>query len=313
VAGAESYVAEVCRDPGCGELVERATGVTATTWRSPALPAGDYHWRITARSPSGLDGYPGEAARFSIRSGGLDQVPPTGTIRVVGPSIQVGGKLWFGPAARVEVTAVDDGSGLEGWTPAVDGQEVGAAALAGPWSGGEHRVTAAALDLCGNRGPLETIAFSVDAEPPTVRWEMGSEARGERPKGRFGSLRRARPEDLQAPGLSWPLGLFEGRLRWNPAWATASPGTVHETFEILSDLPQAFLRVEGVRLVSAGGAVPMTQGPVLLIDAQDAATRVERMVLRTRTTAKGPVLEVEAVDGVGNSGKLEWRLEPSPP
>ena len=51
------------------------------------------------------------------------------------------------------------------------------------------------------------------------------------------------------------------------------------------------------------------EGQVLQLRAEDAASRVERMVLRTRTTAAGPVLEVEAIDGVGNSGKIEWKME----
>ena len=85
---------------------------------------------------------------------------------------------------------------------------------------------------------------------------------------------------------------------------------VHETVEVRSDLPEAFLRLDGVRLLSADGTVqPPRENQVLRLRAEDGDSRVERMVLRTRTTAEGPVLEVEAIDGVGNSGKVEWRLE----
>ncbi|HWM95254.1 MAG TPA: LysM peptidoglycan-binding domain-containing protein [Thermoanaerobaculia bacterium] len=312
---AESYVVEVCRDPECRELAERATGVAAPPWRSPVLPAGDFHWRVTARSRSGLDGYPGETSRMTIRPDGLDQAPPTGSIQVSGPSVRIGEKVYFGPAARLEVVAADDASGLEGWTPAVDGREADPKILAGPWSNGEHRVEAAALDLCGNRGPIEAVSFTVDAEPPAIRWEVAEAARGERGKGRrFGRSPRPRREDLEAPGLTWPRTLPEGFLRWNPAWAmTGAIEAVHETVEVVSDLPEAFLRIEGVRLVTKDGTVPpVRDGQVLQLRAEDGAARVERMVLRTRTTEEGPVLEVEAVDGVGNVGKVEWRLERAP-
>lgn len=310
VPGAESYVAEVCRDAACQELVERATGISASSWRAPALPAGDYHWRITARSRSGLDGYPGETSRVAIRTEALDQVPPTGAIHIAGPSVRIGERLVFGPATRLEVAVADDGSGMEGWTPAVDGREAQAASLAGPWPHGDHEAGAVAVDLCGNLGAIQPVKFTVDAEPPAVSWDVAEAARGERGKGRFGMPRRAKAEDLRAPGLSWPLSAAEGVLRWNPAWATAPAGTVHETLEVRSDLPEAFLRLDGMRLLIPDGTVPPPRdGQVLRLRAEDADSRVERMYLRTRTTADGPVLEVEAVDGVGNSRKVEWKME----
>ena len=194
VPEAESYVVEVCRDPECRELAERAAGVAGPAWSSPVLPAGDYHWRVTARSRSGLDGYPAGTSRIVIRSDGLDQAPPTGTIQVSGPSVRIGDKVIFGPAAKLEVAAADAGSGLEGWMSTVDGLGVNPEALAGPWSHGEHRVEAAALDLCGNFGPIQPVSFAVDAEPPAIRWTVAEAARGERGKGRYNMPRRARPE-----------------------------------------------------------------------------------------------------------------------
>ena len=170
-----------------------------------------------------------------------------------------------------------------------------------------------AVDLCGNLGPIQPVRFTVDAEPPVLSWDVAEAARGERGKGRFGMPRRARSEDLHASGLSWPLSAPEGVLRWNPAWASAPAGTVHETVEVRSDLPEAFLRLHGVRLLTPDGTVPPPrEGQVLRLRAEDAGSRVERMVLRTLSTAEGPVLEVEAVDGVGSSRKIEWRLQAEP-
>lgn len=208
----------------------------------------------------------------------------TSSIRIVGPSVRIGEKLVFGPATRLEVAAEDGGSPVQ----------------SGPWPSGDHQA--------------ETLRFTVDAEPPAVSWEVAEAARGERGKGRFGMPRRAGSEDLRSSGLSWPLSAPEGVLRWNPAWAAAPAGTVHETIEVRSDLPEAFLRLSGVRLLGGDGTVPPPRaGQVLRLRAEDGASRVERLVLRTRTAAEGPVLEVEAIDGVGNSGKVEWKLEAATP
>ncbi len=57
VENAVSYTAEVCRDAGCGEVVERATMLDATEWQPPALEAGEYVYRVSGRSASGLDGF----------------------------------------------------------------------------------------------------------------------------------------------------------------------------------------------------------------------------------------------------------------
>ena len=71
--GAKSYAVEICRDRGCAEIVARdatvAANIAANAWRpADALPAGSLFWRVTARSASGLDGYPG-AAPLRIRLG----------------------------------------------------------------------------------------------------------------------------------------------------------------------------------------------------------------------------------------------------
>jgi LysM repeat protein len=57
VDGAANYTAEVCRDAGCAEIVARAAMVETTEWQPPALDAGEYVYRVSARSASGLDGF----------------------------------------------------------------------------------------------------------------------------------------------------------------------------------------------------------------------------------------------------------------
>lgn len=68
VPGAVSYTLEVCADPGCGRLVDRATDVRAERWIPEGLPLGEFYLRVTAVSASGLDGYPSAAVGFRIES-----------------------------------------------------------------------------------------------------------------------------------------------------------------------------------------------------------------------------------------------------
>jgi hypothetical protein len=78
-------------------------------------------------------------------------------------------------------------------------------------------------------------------------------------------------------------------------------------------VPTIFVRLEGVRLVSGGAPLATGEDRVVRLDATDGGSRVTRMVLRTRSTADGPVLEAEAFDGVGNSSRLELEIEPAAP
>lgn len=69
VPGAASYVLEVCADPACGQLVERAREIAGTGYEARrGLPMGTLHWRVTAVSSTGLDGYPSTPVPFSVRS-----------------------------------------------------------------------------------------------------------------------------------------------------------------------------------------------------------------------------------------------------
>jgi len=69
VAGASTYSVEICGDASCGAVIARVAGLAATEWKAPeALSAGSMHWRVTARSASGLDGYPA-IAPMNVRPG----------------------------------------------------------------------------------------------------------------------------------------------------------------------------------------------------------------------------------------------------
>jgi len=68
VSGAAAYVVEVCRDAACGQIVDRATGLSETSWTPRGLPLGELHWRVTAQGASGLDGFPSPPVAFTVRS-----------------------------------------------------------------------------------------------------------------------------------------------------------------------------------------------------------------------------------------------------
>jgi hypothetical protein len=68
VPGAAGYVVEVCRDAPCGQIVDRAAGLSETSWTPRGLPLGDLHWRVTAQGASGLDGFPSAPVAFTVRS-----------------------------------------------------------------------------------------------------------------------------------------------------------------------------------------------------------------------------------------------------
>ncbi|MEO8500427.1 MAG: LysM peptidoglycan-binding domain-containing protein [Vicinamibacteria bacterium] len=66
--GAQSYTVEVCRDPECGQLVDRAVGVRMTRWTPRVLPIGVLYWRVSASSASGLDSFVSAPQQFTIRT-----------------------------------------------------------------------------------------------------------------------------------------------------------------------------------------------------------------------------------------------------
>jgi LysM repeat protein len=303
VDGAASYVVEVCADPGCGQLIERAVDVAATEWRPQALPAGVVHWRVTARSRSGLDGYPSTAAGAAILSAEASREGPAVALQVTGPQVPVGSRLFVAPGARLTATFADRGCGLARWVPVADGKEVSAAAWSGAWAPGEHVTTVRAVDRCGNSSTSEPLAFVVDAEPPAIRWQAGEAASFDS----RGLVYRAPTTagDLIPGGRPGPLDWSPGR-GWEPLPLSDAAAAFPVRLE--SDRPQLFLRSSGAALLADGAEVRLGRRQVLWIAAEDAGAGVEHLAIRTKTGAAGLVLEIEAVDVVGNVRRLEWPL-----
>ena len=296
VPEAAAYVIEVCRDPDCGALVERAAGLAETAWRPPALPAASspssavFYWRVTARSRSGLDGYPGTPRKLIVTSEKADSVPPVGTVSLVGPQVRVGATLFAGPGIHVEVAASDEGSGVAGWKPVINGKAADPAAAARPWAAGVYTTGAEVVDLCGNRGVLAPIVFTVDSTPPTLTTDVI-------PYDTFsGHGVRARGKARSGP-LTW-----SGGVQWLPLPSGAE-------VRIDSDAPQAFFHAAGAHLVVDGREITLGDGQMLRLRATDAESSVDHLRFRLRPAEAGrSVLEIEAGDLVGNLRKVEWEL-----
>jgi LysM repeat protein len=307
VPEAESYIVEVCRDPGCGALVERQTGVPGPTWRPAApLPLSGLYWRVTARGRSGLDGYPSAALALSVTSARTGLPSPTGSLAVAGPQMRVGDRLFTAASSTVEVTAVDADGGKARWVPVIGGEE--ASALPATWAAGEHTVGALALDGCGNRGVVSPLAFVTDTEAPAIRWEVGDrESLADRlapdSEGERRRLRNRRSGGVPADD-AWQsrAGVWRLPLPWVK---DREPGRVQFPVDIRSDRPQAFLAAVDTT-VSADGRDDALDEHILWIAADDGGgAGVDRMVVKSREESGRVVLEVEATDLVGNSRKKE--------
>jgi LysM domain len=314
VTGAVSYVVEVCRDAGCGELLERAVGLAEAGWRPEHdLPPGELHWRATARSASGLDGYPAAAATLTLAAGGLPGA--AATLEMTGDVVRVGETLYASPRPRLEprVAAAPE-CPTERTLPLIDGRE--AAAWPAAWPPGDHSAAVAVLDRCGSRSESAPLAFRVDAAPPVVRWEIADAglfaAYGE-PRARLRPAAPGRERERRtrgrAPGLAWSA---DGRgwipLR-EPAGAPGSDGAGSDSappeLRIESGRPQVFLR-GAATVATADGELRLGEGQVLRLWVEDTDSGVARLLVRRLDGPAGTALAVEAVDLVGNPVRLEW-------
>ena len=313
VPGAQDYTLEICRDAACGALERRVTGWTETEWKPAGnLPLEKLFWRVTARSPSGLDGYPSDSRVFEITSDQEDSTPPSVAFKVDGthlaPRYGINRHWVLGRGALFEAQADDGESGLERWIPLLDGEEVSPQAWSsGPWETGvEHEASFIAVDRADNRAELEPVPFIFDDQSPTLTW--GLEHVG--PQG-----------ELEAPA-----SVFDG-VPWNPSRQTLSVNDPHSfwfwrkqiwTFD--RDSRQILIRPNRPVRVSVNGSSEVVLGPErgLWILAEDAiCEEIERFDYRSTLEVvggfwkKNTVLsfEIEARDPVDNRVQGVLKLE----
>ncbi len=304
VAGAASYLFELCEEPSCGQLRARATNLSAPEWAPPEpLPPGTYHWRVTAISASGLDGYPAQAAALIVVAGRLDHEAPKVALDLTGPRAGCGQRILLGPEGRVVPHAEDTGSGTADWSLVLDGKPVAAAAW-GALTTGPHRLEGAVRDRAGNIASLPPVELYYDDVAPTIEAARGDAERFVR----FGQPGTGAAEPSRHERKA--LEKKGARLEWSSdgrRWVPLVPTTGTEGVALAaSDRPQIFVR--GV------GDSRLAETEVLHVTARDEACGVEtlrfgigRPKLATSATPSW-VLWVEAVDLVGNTARREWEL-----
>jgi hypothetical protein len=226
------------------------------------------------------------------------------TLALTGPAISIGGKLFAAPAVGFQM---GNGTRIE-----VNGKEVTGAGLGTPWTSGDYTVVAL-TDAPGGAVRGTPLSFQVDADPPAFRWETTDrdifESRGE---PRVRSFRRDREQVRQRGDDSKERRTTTGVLYssdgrgWLPL---IGRGDKLPEVKILSDHPQLFLRGEANLVSEDGKRIDLDGGKMLWIEAADAGCGVESMVVRVRPASQADgamTLEVEAVDLLGNTKRLNW-------
>lgn len=312
VPGAASYVVEVCRDAACGEMIDRATGVQVASWRpSTALPIGTFLWRITARSASGLDGYPSAASRVEVTPAVAAGPPPSARLGLVGAQVGVAEVLFGSGATKLEIQEERSSCGIAQRTYRIDGQEVSEAAWSAP-SPGARVADVVITDACGQSTTIGPFAFTLDAEAPALRMQAVDtniyDNRGEPDQDRRRTPRAWKPE--RGGAIAWSA---DGR-RWLPlVWgdrAAPSNGVWSEE-AATANHPQVFFAGQGWQLVADDGAA-LTADRLLWVTGEDLGSGIAKLIYRTKVAPADSnavaLLEVEAQDLVGNSAVRTWKI-----
>ncbi len=307
VAGAASYVLELCLDPDCARLERRLLDLTDQRWGGETLEMGERYWRVTAVAASGLDGFPSPTRAVAILAATVDHTPPTARLVATGPQVRCGERLVLGPTARLQVEAADEGSAVAGARFELDGRAVSAAEWGGALPAGSHTTQATVSDLAGNQYTTPALDVVIDDVPPKLLWEVGDQSL----LTRFGDpepRRRAKPQRGEVAPLEWSV---DGR-RWLPLRPTSGrePGGF-----ALGDRPQILLRAVGTDPFAPGAPIHLGDRGLLRITAEDAECSVDRLRFGIGPTlaagARGLALWIEAVDPLGNVATLEWPVVPA--
>ncbi len=312
VSGAAAYVVEVCRDAACGEMIDRATDIQVASWRpSTALPIGSYLWRVTARSASGLDGYPSAGSAVEVTPAVAAGPPPSARLGLVGAQVGVADILFGNGATKLEVQEERTSCGVTQRTFRIDGQEVSESAWSAP-SPGARVADVVITDGCGQSTTIGPFAFSIDAEAPVLKFQAVDanvyDDHGEPDRQRRRTPNNWKPE--RGGAIAWSA---DGR-RWLPLiWGdrTAPSNDVWSEFTATANHPQVFFAGQGWQLVADDGT-PSTSDRLLWVTGEDAGSGIAKLIYRTKVAPAdsnaAALLEVEAQDLVGNSAVRTWKI-----
>lgn len=323
VDGAAAYTVEVCSDPSCAALVYRALGLPSTTWQPETLPLGDFHWRVTAVSPSGLDGYPAQAQPVSVVPERAEFDPPSARFAIQGPSVErafaEGPRTFHAASARVEVEVADP-SGVASWQPIIDTRPSKPGDLAGGWPDGVHTVSVLAEDTLGNRGTsAESISFVVDAQGPELNWQVGGRELLEASLGRA-DLDRARSRRWKRKNrnpdwtlIAWGNEAVDRSKTFGNRRRIDGLDKSYRGLRLTGESPSVVLWVPGiVDPGSAGGGEE--SGDFLVLEASDTGAGVDELtVITIGSESTGYALRARSRDRLGNVSSTTWRFERSAP
>lgn len=306
--------------------------------------SGRANWSPSAAGEAVLSAFAidavGNLSATEVEALWVDERPPEGSIEVrAAKRIQVAGHLIVPPSAVIDVSWVDDGSGVGQTSLQVDGLSVADAAALTPWSGGVHRVTAGAADRVNNAAKPLSREFVVDATAPEIKWSVTSR----RLISSNGTI-FARPPvaiDLRAEDATAGVDVLEclDGGTWSSVEGiveTSSEGlrvravdAVGNTCEmeigwVVDDRPPeiSLVDLEGRKLAESKGVIRVRPLTGARLEVEDDGVGGARMVQRIGTGDFSPpperyifhhsgrrTLEVLAVDALGNEARRSFVVE----
>jgi hypothetical protein len=310
VSGAASYQVEVCADPGCGALLERAQGLAATHYALADTTPDRVYWRVTAISASGLDGFPSAARSARLVESIAPAAPVLSLLAPGGAELAAGGCVASPPA--VAVRAQDRRGGELAWTLLVDGQPSDAAGLAALAGGlGRHRVAARASDARGRTATSEAVEFELDGASPWLA--LAASGGGPDREERRRLARRPYPQPARHPSGCGEVALEAALLPDGAQQAVPCGGEARPLrLAVEGDSARVELAVAGSPL-RVGEQVDAGASDRLRLTASDVGCGLAALELRivpSRFAAGTQALEVVAFDRAGNRLTGEWHLEP---
>ncbi len=302
VPGAAHYLVESCRDAACGAVLERQSGLTATSTRLASPDLGALYWRVTAVAASGLDGFPSPIQPLQAVAA-LPLPPPV--VRLAAPgSSSPSATSCFAAPPELAVTALDAKGNALRWTPLLDGRELAPEAWTAMWPG-EHEVSARAVDPRGRSVSSPPVAFAFD---PSAPW-LDLTAAGASPPEATEKKSRAKAREAPVPACDSGLEVRDPATGWIPVPCATNAVPVAARVAVTSEQPAVELRTTG-RALELGG-MRVSAGEALRLAAWDVGCGPAEIALAISPspyTAGAMQLGAEVADRAGNRRSLGWRL-----
>ncbi len=306
VAGAASYVIDICGDPDCGQLITRETDLTGTSWQIASLSMGDRYWRVAAVDAKGLDGFPSETRSLGIRSDRIERVEPQANVVAVGLHAALGPALVLATDTTLAVEIDDPSGGAAYLEPTLDGEAVSMEEVASGWDLGRHVLGGTLVSAQGERAEIESVPFIYDTAEPVIDWQVGTvdtltslhgldqDEKPKKPKRKIKTHRDV-PVLWSVDGIIWLPVLPENQ---NSA-----------EWEIQCDEPQFFFWTREDDPFGSAPSLSMREGELMRVEASDEHSAIGKLILRATRSGSGYEVSLEARDLVDNSATRTWGIE----